>query len=283
MTSQLISNGLVILTAAVQTGLLVIMNKRGKRSEFPVFFWYNAMSVVFALVLLAVYTSGYSPSQYFYFYLYCALNSILLLTEFCVMYEIFVKALKPYSGLIDLGKMLFRWAVAFLILAATITSFATHSATLERCLSGTNQLERSLRLIQCGLLLLFFLFERRLGLAWRSPVVLIGLGLGISASISLISSFLLLRMPQWDTALNYVDYLQAVLIVSFWTVCFYMREPNRKTVHEAPSKLIFQRWNDVLVSSRFGNAAATATIGVDSFLPNVEQTVERILARKMVQ
>src|SRR6202000_3541984 len=129
------------------------------------------------------------------------------------------------------------------------------------------QLERSLRLIQCGLLLLFFLFERRLGLAWRSPVVLIRFGLGISASISLISSFLLLRMPQWDTALNYVDYLQAVVIVSFWTVCFYMREPNRKTVHEDPSKLIFQRWNDVLVSSRFGNAADRKSTRLNSSHP----------------
>jgi hypothetical protein len=282
VTSQFITNGFVVLTVAAQAGLLAIMVKRGKRSEFPVFFWYNAMFAVISLVLLAVYSTDFAPTKYFY--LYWALNSALMLAELCVMYEIFVKALKPYSGLIDLGKMLFRWAVAFLVLAAAITSFATHNATIDKCFATTNQLERSLRLVQCGLLLLFFIFERRLGLAWRSPVVLIGLGLGLSASINLSASFLLLRMPKWAPALDYVDYIQSLAIVLFWAVCMYMREPDRKTIHEAPSKLIFQRWNDVLVSSRFGStAAATASIGVDSFLPNVEQTVERILARKMVQ
>ncbi len=50
------------------------------------------------------------------------------------------------------------------------------------------------------------------------------------------------------------------------------------------SKLIFQRWNEVLVSTPFGSSAATASMGhLDSFLPNVEQTVDRVMARKMVQ
>lgn len=281
MTTEFTTNGLVVLTAAIQAGVLALMIKRGKRSEFPVFFWYNAMAIVTAFVLLAAHLANASTTQYFY--LYWGLNSVAMLFEIGVMYEIFVKALKPYSGLIDLGKMLFRWAGAFLVVAATITSFAGHNGLLDKCLAATNQFERSLRLVQCGLLLLFFLFERRLGLSWRSPVISIGLGLGLCASLSLSSSFIHVRMPQWSTGLDYLDYVQYLVVVSFWAVSMYLREPDRKTVHEAPSKLIFQRWNDVLVSSRFAGASATASIGMDSFLPNVEQTVERILARKMVQ
>jgi hypothetical protein len=281
VTSEFITNGLVVLTAAVQAGILAIMIKRGKRSEFPVFFWYNAMAVLTAVVLLAAHSANLTITQYFY--LYWGLNTVAMLFEIGVMYEIFVKALKPYSGLIDLGKMLFRWAAAFLVLAATITSFAGHNGLMDRCMAATNQFERSLRLVQCGLLLLFFLFERRLGLSWRSPAISIGLGLGLYASLGLSSSFMHVRMPQWSTGLDYLDYSQYLVVVAFWGVCLYMREPERKTVHDAPSKLIFQRWNDVLVSSRFPVASATASIGMDSFLPNVEQTVERILARKLVQ
>lgn len=279
--TEFTTNGLVVLTAAIQAGVLAIMIKRGKRSEFPMFFWYNAMAVLTVVALLAARAANSTITQYFY--LYWGLNCLAMLLEIGVMYEIFVKSLKPYSGLIDLGKMLFRWAAAFLVLAATITSFAGHNGLMDKCLTATNQFERSLRLVQCGLLLLFFLFERRLGLSWRSPAISIGVGLGLYASLSLSSSFIHIRMPQWSTGLDYLDYTQYMVVVGFWAVCMYMREPERKTVHDAPSKLIFQRWNEVLVSSRFGSTAATASIGMDSFLPNVEQTVERILARKMVQ
>jgi hypothetical protein len=133
-------------------------------------------------------------------------------------------------------------------------------------------------------MLLFFLFERRLGLAWRSHTISIGLGLGLSSSLSLSSSYLHTRFAEWGYALDLVDYTQYLAVVAFWAVCFYMREPERSTVLESPSKLIFQRWNEVLVSTRFAGSAATASLGgLDSFLPNVEQTVDRVMARKMVQ
>ncbi|HWS16984.1 MAG TPA: hypothetical protein VN223_03180, partial [Candidatus Elarobacter sp.] len=141
-----------------------------------------------------------------------------------------------------------------------------------------------LRLMQCGLLLLFFLFERRLGLAWRSHTVSIGLGLGFFAALNLSSSYLRAHFIQWSSALDLVDYSQYLAVISFWAVCFYVREPERNTVLDSPSKLIFQRWNDVLVSTRFAGASGAGSMGsMDSFLPNVEQTVDRILARKMVQ
>ena len=53
-----------------------------------------------------------------YFYIYWALTGVTMVLEFAVMYELLVNALKPYSALIDFGKMLFRWAAIFLILAA---------------------------------------------------------------------------------------------------------------------------------------------------------------------
>jgi lipid-A-disaccharide synthase-like uncharacterized protein len=281
-TSEWILGVFVVLTAVAQAAILAILIKRNKHRDFPVFFWYNALAVGGALILLAVHLTR--PSVALYFYLYWAVNTLLMLVEFAVMYEIFVKALKPYNGLIDLGKMLFRWAVAFLLLAAAITTFATHDSTIAKCLAAVSQVERSLRLMQCGLLLLFFLFERRLGLAWRSHTVSIGLGLGFFAALNLSSSYLRAHFIQWSSALDLVDYSQYLAVISFWAVCFYVREPERNTVLDSPSKLIFQRWNDVLVSTRFAGASGAGSMGsMDSFLPNVEQTVDRILARKMVQ
>jgi hypothetical protein len=277
-----IYNAFIIVTALVQAAVLTILIKKNKRAEFPVFFWYNALAVAGAIVLFLADSAKASVGAYFY--LYWIVNAVLMLVEFGVMYEIFVKALKPYSGLIDLGKMLFRWAGVFLLLASALTAAATGDTRIAKCVAAVSLLERGLRLMQCGLLLLFFLFERRLGLAWRSHTVGIGLGLGLSAAFSLSSSYLHSRFAQWGSTLDLLNFTQYLAIVSFWAVCFYVREPERNTVLDSPSKLIFQRWNDVLVSTRFAGASGTGSMGsMDSFLPNVEQTVDRILARKMVQ
>jgi hypothetical protein len=281
-TSLWIPDAFVIVTAAVQAAVVAILIKRKKRADFPVFFWYNALAVAAALILLGADAVGASVAQYFW--LWWTLNGFLMLLEFGVMYEIFVRALKPYSGLIDLGKMLFRWAGAFLLLAAALTAAATADTRVAKCLAAVSLVERGIRLMQCGLLLLFFLFERRLGLAWRSYTVSIGLGLGLTAAFSLSSSYLHTRFPQWGSTLDFVNLTQYLAIVAFWAVCFHSREPERNNVLDSPSKLIFQRWNDVLVASRFSGSSASASIGnFDSFLPNVEQTVDRVLARKMVQ
>lgn len=281
-TSQAIFSVFVVITALAQAAILAILVKRNKRADFPVFFWYNALAVTCALTLLIADGAKATVGQYFY--LYWFLNAVLMLVEFGVMYEIFIKALKPYSGLIDLGKMLFRWAAVFLLLASTLTAVVTADTKIAKCMAAVNLLDRGLRLMQCGLLLLFFLFERKLGLAWRSHTVCIGLGLGTSAAFSLSSSYLHTRFAQWTTTLDFLTVIQYLAVVGFWAICFYVREPERSKTVDAPSKLIFQRWNDVLVTTRFAGTAAASSMGsMDSFLPNVEQTVERILARKMVQ
>jgi hypothetical protein len=281
-TFDWIPSAFVLGTALVQASVLVILTKRKSRAEFPVFFLYNALAVAGALILFTA--DALKASVALYFYLWWIVNTLLMLVEFGVMYEIFVKALKPYNGLIDLGKMLFRWAGAFLLLAAALTAVATADTRMAKCIAAVSLLERGIRLMQCGLLLLFFLFERRLGLAWRSHTVCIALGLGLSAAFSLSSSYLHTRFPQWGPVLDFVNYIQYLAIVSFWAACFYWREPERTNVLDSPSKLIFQRWNDVLTASRFSGSSVSGSVGaLDSFLPNVEQTVDRVLARKMVQ
>ena len=72
-------------------------------------------------------------------------------------------------------------------------------------------------------------------------------------------------------------------VVAFWSVSLARPEPAHKNVLDSPSRLIFQRWNEALVSYGNRGELAMASNSVESFLPGVEQTVERVLARKMVQ
>jgi hypothetical protein len=139
-------------------------------------------------------------------------------------------------------------------------------------------LERSMRLIECGLLLLFFLFEKKLGLSWKTPSISIALGLGCSAAVDLIVSYLrtVFTVPILDLV-NVTVYLGILVL---WAYCMALPRAERKNVLDSPNRLIFQRWNEALISYSYRDGGAVAS--VDSFLPNVERTVERVLARKMV-
>ncbi|HEY2234845.1 MAG TPA: hypothetical protein VGK01_15345 [Candidatus Angelobacter sp.] len=206
-----------------------------------------------------------------------------MLLEFGILYELLVNALKPYSALIDLGKMLFRWAAVFLIMAALLTAFATTGSGTNRLVAAAQLLERTVRLMQCGLLLLFLGLEKRLGLSWRTHSMSIALGLGVYAAVDLSATYLISRAPAQTNAFQMVATLVYLSATSLWAYSLAKPEPARGNVLDSPRRLIFQRWNEALLTHSVRGEMAFASGGMDSFLPGVEQTVDRVLARKIVQ
>jgi hypothetical protein len=70
-------------------------------------------------------------------------------------------------------------------------------------------------------------------------------------------------------------------VLLFWMYLISRPEPARKTVLDSPSRLIFQRWNEVLMATPLVARNNQASLPVESFLPGVERAVERVMARKM--
>jgi hypothetical protein len=277
--------GLAIASALAQLAILGILVKKKLRSDFRIFFTYNVCVVLMTVVSVISYIwlclncgagggNGYS-------YLYWTMSAVLMVLEFGVMYEVFANIVKPYSALIDLGKMLFRWAGVFLLIGALVTAFATVGPQSGKLFAAVTLMERSLRLMQCGLLLLFFLFERRLNLSWLSPNVSIALGLGTSAATGLIMSYLRTRYPD-SAALGLFDNVSYFGVVVFWAVSLALPQAQRKNVLDSPSRLIFQRWNEALQATPLVHGKGTALASVESFLPGIEKTVDRVMARKVV-
>jgi len=267
--------------AVVQLLLAAIMVKKGLQKTFPIFFFYNVFNAA-ATFILSSSSLWVGQDSSRYFYLYWVLNTGVMLLEFGVMYEVFVHAMKPYAGLIDLAKMLFAWAALFLLLAASLTSMSTTGSHLAKCISAIVYLERGLRMMQCGLLLLFFLFERRLGLSWRSYSVSVAVGLGVVAATRLSFTFFTAHYPSSIVGLDFTNNVVYAGMVVAWAFCFRLPQPERKTVLDSPAKLIFQRWNDALLATPFVAHGGAAAAQMDSFLPNVEKTVDRVLARKLI-
>jgi hypothetical protein len=270
---------IAVAAAGVQAFTLRILNQRKLRSEFPVFFRYSLFCIVGCAITLIPFVVS-CPQ---YFYVYWSLTAVTMVLEFGVLYELLVNALKPYSALIDLGKMLFRWAAVFLVLAALLTAFATTGSGNNKMVAAMDLLQRTVRLMQCGLLLLFFGLEKRLGLTWRTHSMSIALGLGVYAGVDLSVTYLIDRLPAMIGFFGVLPNLVYLGAASLWAYNLAKPEPVRSNVLDSPRRLIFQRWNEALLTHSVRGEMAFAGSGMESFLPGVEQTVERVLARKIVQ
>jgi hypothetical protein len=277
--------GFAAASAVAQVAILGILVKKRLRSDFRIFFTYNVSAVLITVLAVISYIwscvfCGIGGGDT-YNYIYWTMSTVLMVLEFGVMYEVFANIVRPYSALIDLGKMLFRWAGVFLLVGALVTALATVGPQSTKFMAAVTLMERSLRLMQCGLLLLFFLFERKLSLSWVSPNVSIALGLGTSAAMGLIISYLRTRYPE-STVLGFVDNASYLAVVLFWAVCMALPQPKRRNVLDSPSRLIFQRWDEALQATPLVQNKGTALASVESFLPGIEKTVDRVMARKAV-
>jgi len=276
MPMSFLQFALAITCVAVMGTLLFVMAKRKLRSTYPLFFTYIAINALAVVIGLAA--SRFSSAQYFY--VYWTNSTIVMLVGFAVQYEVFVIILKPFSAVLDLGKMLFFWAACFLFIAGLLTALVTNGTHSSKIVVAVDLCDRCVHLMQCGLMLLMVVFEKRLSLSWRSPGMGVALGLGINAAMDLAVSYAEGLFPGRGTEIGMLNAVVFAGVVAFWAFRFAGKESAPTTAANSPSRLIIQRWNDALISYR---QAEVAFSPMNSFLPGVEQTVDRVLARKIVQ
>jgi hypothetical protein len=275
--SQWMLAGSAALSLVLDVTIICILLRSKRQRDFRFFLAYcTSLIAITILGWLAYFYAGIASSQYLR--VFWAVGVVHMALEFGVMYEIFRNALKPYSALVDLGKMLFSWASVFLLVTATLTSIATSGPSATKFAAAFAVVERSMRLMECGLLMLFFFFEKRLGLSWRNPNVSIALGLGATASVDLILSYLKTRFPAMVGALDLVNCSVFMGILVGW--CYCMARKSEPLAETAPSRLVLQRWNETLASAAYSTATRGSS-SVESFIPGIERTVERVLARKL--
>jgi len=267
---------LAIGSFVVMCAVMIVMARRNLRSAYPMFFGYIVVNALALVILLPAYRFAYSR----YFYVYWTLSTILMLVGFTVQYEVFVDILKPFSAVVDLGKMLFFWAAGFLFLAGILTALVTGGSNSSKIAVAVNLIDRCVHMMQCGLLLLLVVFEKRLSLSWRSPGMSVALGLGIAAAADLATSYAEARFPATYASLEMANGIVFTAVLCFWAYRLSVKSSAPVTAASSPAKLIIQRWNDALISYR---QAEVAFSPMNSFLPGVEQTVDRVLARKIVQ
>jgi len=259
--------GVWVLPVMVQAGLAVVMIRRKLRKDFPLFFSY----VIFQLANFCIQFPLYHISYAGYFYVYWTTSIISCLLGFAVMHEVFTHIFRPYESLRELAMVLFRWAAVVLVLVATVMGASGSQADMPRLLGTILALERSVRVMQCGMVLFLLLFSSHFGLTSRHHVFGISLGFGVFAAVDLIVATL--RATFGQVALTQMALLKPAAYacaIVIWTYYLRTPEPERTKVETRQQA---ERWN-------FALADAGRPFPQESFMAAVESAVERVLTKR---
>ncbi len=158
--------------------------------------------------------------------------------KFGVICELFSHVFRAYEGIRKLGFALLRWASVILLFIAVIVAASTQGSDSDRFLAGFFAMQRSVEIVQGGLLFLLFVLSSSLGLHWKHETLGIALGFGVITSVNLATFTLRAQLgTASDDILSLianVGYDCAVLIL---LGTLYARKPVHQFSQHVP------RWN----------------------------------------
>ena len=265
MHLRLIDYVLWFVGPLMQLGVLAAMYRRGLHREYPYFFNYTVIQVLSEPILFVVHR--HSGAMYYWGYWVSVALSALI--SFAVLQEIFRDAFRPYEALRDLSVILFRWSALVVLLIGVMWAItAAPSSRLDTITDGIVLVQRSVRLMQCGLVFFLLLFSEYLGISRRHVLFGIALGFGIFASVSMLvaaaaSSHATFVHASVLSQIESAAYDFAVIIWLGYTALAPVG--SRVALASARSK----NWNYALEDARVQP--------VDSLLDTMDRTVERLL------
>src|SRR3954453_3358531 len=268
---EILTYALGAAPALIQVTIIVAMFRNGSRKRFPMFWTYTLYQVLLTATLMVFYQFG----DLEYFFAYWAGAAVSAFLGFAVIYECFSEAMQPYDTLRDLGRLLFRWAaivmgiVGFVFVLST-PSGAEHTVFVQNILI----VERAIRIIQCGMLLLLYLFSHHVGITWRNQLFGIVLGFGVYASLNLLMYSLRSRFGEdWNSSAAIFNSVSYLMTAGIWAGYMLAPAAERTPVRNA-TPLVIEGWNTELAA--INNPRPTPA----AFLPGLEEAVSRVMMNR---
>jgi hypothetical protein len=255
----------------LQAVVAVVLWRRRLYKQFPAFFAYILAQIV--LFGAAWYVVGHFGTHGVYFNLYCfdVLASAIL--AFRVIHEVFLDVFRPYHTLKDLGTIIFKWAGVVMMLVSVVVAFS-NSTQADPLLQSVTIVERSVRMVQFGLILFLLLFSRFLGVSRRQASFGLALGFGIYAGVDLM----VLALNSGGLVPPVVGQLATMsaynLAIVIWFAYGLMSNAARGV---SANSLQTQRWEDSL--AHLHPLPAAAGVSSDSLIPMFEGMVERAFSK----
>ncbi len=225
--------------------ILLLMIRKRLYQQFPMFLLYTAFELFQFIILFAVFIRTGSLDSDRYRVAFALGTAISAALRFGIIYEIFGDVFRHYNALSELGRVLFRWATVILLLIGVALA-GSHGSGSDGFLLVVPILDRTVSLMQCGLLMFLFLFSRYFALSWRNYAFGIALGFGILASSELANSAIRSQIAVGSYLLDSLGMAAYHCCVLIWI--FYLVAPER-TSYRRPIQLPEQDlevWNQEL-------------------------------------
>jgi len=226
--------------------LLCFMIRRGLQRKFPMFLTYAALQVLQSVILFVISKRfGFSTPEYKQAYSMTLATSAAL--RFAVIYELFKDFFRSYPALVKPGRVLLRGGTVALLFAALGLAVLSPGKGVIFLVDATNVMDRTVSILQCGLLISLLLFSRYFSLSWRSPAAGIALGLGMFASVSLAASSIRVHLgvigTWWLDLFTMATYHFCVLI---WMFYLLRQEEPPSYFSSPPPEHDLDVWNNEL-------------------------------------
>ncbi len=254
----------------LQWFVAVAMWRRKLHKQFPMFFAYLLLQIaIFAVTYPLQRMNNYEV--YFWVYWLTAAASAVL--GFKIIHEVFLDVFRPYHTLKDLGTVVFKWAGVVMLMVSVVVAFS-NSSQQDPLVNAVTTLQRSVLLVQCGLILFLLLFSRFLGVSRRQHSFGIALGFGFFASAELM--LLVAVSGGWlhRPTVNLINTATYNLAVLIWLGYALAHAALRET---AANHLQTQRWEQSLAGLHSAESAPGITS--HSLIPMFEGMVERAISR----
>jgi hypothetical protein len=249
----------------IQSAVAIVLWRRKLHKQFPVFFYFLLVQVTNFAITFPLYLAGTQKVYFGLFWLGEAVNAIL---GFKVIHEIFLDVFRPYHTLKDLGTLLFKWAGVVMLLVSVVVAFS-NSFDESPLVHALTTLQRSVRIVQLGLILFLLLFSRFLGVSRKQVSFGISLGFGLFAGAELLLYALSSGGLIKQSAFSVIN-LMAYAVATFVWLGYSL---SRKAVRvPALNHLQTQRWEQ-------GLSDLQHPVPSDSLIPMFEGMVERAFSR----
>jgi len=249
----------------LQSVVAAVFWRRKLYRQFPVFFSYLLVQVAIFAVTYPLYRDATYRWYFWFYWLGEAINAIL---GFKVIHEIFLDVFRPYHSLKDLGTPVFKWAGVVMLLVSVVVA-ASNSFSQDPIVHAVTTLERSVCMVQFGLILFLILFSRFLGVSRKQVSFGIALGFGLSAGTELMLLAMhaggLVHQENFDL----INMLAVNISILVWLTYAFSRVVARGI---AVNYWQTQRWEQGLKDLQHG-------MPDDSLIPMFEGMVERAFSR----
>lgn len=200
----------------LELGLALVLWRRGRWREFPVFFSYLIFVGVEEIVLYGLDVAPGVSWETWWGTLWVG-TIVEGLLKFGVIAELLHHLLRPWPALANVGRNFVRAAGVLLVLVAVIAAALTAPNNAHWLISGSHRLRQTVYITDAGLILSLFLLAAYFHVPWEKGRFGIALGFGVVwcehlAVAAIAGASALTVRPELLDLLNMATYHVAVLI-----------------------------------------------------------------------